>query len=170
MEGVPDKELFERQLQILWIIWAGFSVFLVIYPSICLLWGDALYRYTSPFPLDLMRDILYGVSVLTVILTHFLRNFILGRRSGSSSPMSSQPPTPSDQSEVVGKYVTAMMVSLALSESIGIYGFILFVLGADLKTVFFFNGIAALAMFIYRPKREELERLSVGMHRAVVGP
>jgi hypothetical protein len=168
MEGVPDTGLFERQLRNLWIIWTGMFVFLIIYVSICLLWGDALQQSESPFPLDLMRDILYGVAVLTVILTHFLRNFILGGRSGSSESISSESPSPSDQSSVVGKYVTAMIVSLALSESIGIYGFILFMLGADLRTAFIFNGIAALAMFIYRPKREELKAMFI--QRALVGP
>ena len=168
MEGVPDTGLFERQLLNLWIIWAGMFVFLIIYILICLLWGDSLQRTASPFPLDLMRDILYGVAVLTVILTHFLRNLILGGRSGRSEPMSSEPPSPPDQSSVVGKYVTAMIVSLALCESIGIYGFILFMLGGDLRTVFIFNGIAALAMFIYRPKREELKAMFI--QRAVVGP
>lgn len=170
MEGVAEKGLFEKQLQILWIIWAGMLGALVIYVSICLLGGDAMRLSASSLPLDLMRDILYGIGILTLILTHFLRNFILGGRSGGSGPMSSQSPSPADQSSFVGKYVTAMIVSLALSESIGIYGFVLFLLGDDLRTVFIFNGIAALAMFFYRPKRKELERLSVGMHRAVVGP
>jgi F0F1-type ATP synthase membrane subunit c/vacuolar-type H+-ATPase subunit K len=155
--SVPEKGLFEKQLQVLWIIWAAMLGSLGIYVLICLLWGDALQRPASPFPIDLMRDILYGIAVLTVILTHFLRNFILGGRSGGSGPMSLQPPSPSDQSAVAGKYATAMIVSLALSESIGIYGLILFLLGDDLRTVFIFNGIAAIAMFFYRPKREELE-------------
>ncbi len=168
MEGVPGKELYEKQLQILWIIWAGMLGALVVYVLICLLGGEVIRRSASPFPLDLMRDILYGIAVLTVILTHFLRNFMLGGQSGNSEPMSMQAPSPSDQSSVVGKYMTAMIVSLALSESIGIYGLVLFLLGAGLRTVFIFNGIAALAMFIYRPKRKELERLSVD--RAVVGP
>ena len=167
MESVAEKGLYEKQLQVMWIIWAGMLGALVVYVSICLLGGDVIRGSTSSLPLDLIRDILYGIAILTVILTHFLRNFILAGRSGGSEPMSLKPPSPADQSAVVGKYVTAMIVSLALSESIGIYGLVLFLLGADLRTVFIFNGIAALAMFIYRPKREELETLS--SDRAVVG-
>jgi hypothetical protein len=163
MMGVPEKGLFERQLQVMWIIWGGMLVALVAYVLICLLWGDSLQQSASPFPVDLMRDVLYGIGMLTLILTHFLRKFMLSGRSGGSGPMSSETPSPSDQSAVAGKYVTAMLVSLALSESIGIYGFILFMLGGDLGTVLIFNGIAAMAMFIYRPKREELETLSIAM-------
>ena len=167
MESVTEKELYERQLQVMWIIWAGMLGALVVYVSICLLGGDVIRGSESSLPLDLIRDILYGIAILTLILTHFLRNFMLGGRSGDSGPMSSHPRVPSNQSAFVGKYTTAMIVSLALSESIGIYGLVLFLLGADLRTVFIFNGIAALAMFIYRPKREELERLFID--RVMVG-
>lgn len=54
-----------------------------------------------------------------------------------------------------------MVVSLALSESIGIYGFVLFLLGDSFGTLHIFVGISALAMFFYRPKREELETLAM---------
>ena len=161
MVDISGKEQYEKQLQVMWIIWTAMLGALVVYVLICLLGGDVIRGPAISFPLDLVRDILYGIAILTLILTHFLRNFMLGGRSGNSEPMSSQPPSPSDQSAVVGKYLTAMIVSLALSESIGIYGLVLFLLGADLRTVFIFNAIAALAMFIYRPKREELERLFV---------
>ena len=155
MESVAEKGLYEKQLQVMWIIWAGMLGALVVYVSICLLGGDGIRGSANSLPLDLIRDILYGIAILTVILTHFLRNFMLGGQSGNSAPMSSQPPSPSDQSAVVGKYVTAMIVSLALSESIGIYGLVLFLLGDEFRTVCIFNGIAALSMFFYRPKREE---------------
>jgi hypothetical protein len=54
-----------------------------------------------------------------------------------------------------------MVVSLALSESIGIYGLVLFFLGESFRTLYIFLGISALAIFLYRPKREELEALTM---------
>lgn len=53
----------------------------------------------------------------------------------------------------------ALMVSLALSESIAIYGLVLFFLGDDYQSLYLFVGISAIAMFFYRPKKEELEEL-----------
>jgi hypothetical protein len=88
---------------------------------------------------------------------------MLAGRSGGPGPMSLNSPSFSNQPSFVAKYTTAMMVSLALSESIGIYGFVLFLLGDDLQTPFIFNGIAATAMYFYRPKREELETLAIAM-------
>jgi len=56
-----------------------------------------------------------------------------------------------------------MIVSLALSESIGIYGLVLFLLGDSFQTLYIFISISALAMFFYRPKREDLETLAIAM-------
>ena len=61
------------------------------------------------------------------------------------------------------KYSTALIVSLGLSESIGIYGFVLFLLGDDLQTLYIFIGISALAIYVHRPKREEIETLAIAM-------
>jgi len=76
--------------------------------------------------------------------------------------MSAKPPLISNQASPIAKYATAMVVSLALSESIGIYGFVLFLLGDNFRTLYIFVGISALAMLFYRPKREELETLAMG--------
>ncbi len=56
-----------------------------------------------------------------------------------------------------------MLLSLALSESIGIYGLVLFFLGDSFQTLYIFIGISALGMFHYRPKREEIEKFAVAM-------
>jgi len=71
--------------------------------------------------------------------------------------------SPSNQSAIIGKYVTAMLVSLALSEFIGIMGLALFFLGDNFQVLYIFMAISAVAMFFYRPKREELETLALAM-------
>ncbi len=75
--------------------------------------------------------------------------------------MSFKPLLISNQASPIARYATAMVVSLALSESIGIYGFVLFLLGDNFRTLHIFVGISALAKFFYRPKREELETLAM---------
>jgi hypothetical protein len=90
---------------------------------------------------------------------------MLTGRSGGSEPMSSRPPSLSNQPLFLGEYTTAMIVSLALSESIGIYGLVLFLLGDSFQTLYIFISISALAMFFYRPKREDLETLAIAMQR-----
>lgn len=171
MVSVPEKGEIKKRLLALWIIWAQVFALLVVFVFIChqggypiRQMGDEIRQFAFPnFPLDLMKNILYGISILTLILTHFLRKSIFAGRFGGSGPMSSKPSSPSNQPTFFGKYAIAMMVSLALSASIGIYGFILFMLGDDFRTLYIFIGISALAMFFYRPKMEELETLAIAM-------
>ena len=162
MVGVSERGANEKRLLTFWIIWAGIFGSLFIYVLICHQWGDEIRQTASPnIPLDLMRNVLYGVAISTLVLTQFVRKFMLAERSGGSGPTSLQPQLNSNQSSLISKYATAMVVSLALSESIGIYGFVLFLLGDSFRTLYIFVGISALAMFLYRPKREELETLAM---------
>jgi len=71
---VPESGANEKQLLILWIIWASMLGSLFIYVFICHLCGDQIRRAASPnFPLDLIRSILYGLAIFTIFLTHILR-------------------------------------------------------------------------------------------------
>ena len=56
-----------------------------------------------------------------------------------------------------------MIVSLALSEFIGIMGLVLFFLGDNFQVLYTFMAISAIAMLFYRPKRQELETLNIAM-------
>ena len=160
MMEVSERKANENRLLTLWIIWAAIFGSLFIYAIICHQWGVKIRNTIGPnFPLDLMRNVLYGVAISTLILTHFLRKFLLAGRSSGSESMSLNPPTSSAQSSPTGKYAVTMVVSLALSESIGVYGMVLFFVGESFRTLYIFLGISALAMFLYRPKREELETL-----------
>ena len=162
MVGVSERGANEKRLLTFWIIWAGIFGSLFIYVLICHQWGEEIRQTASPkIPLDLMRNVLYGVAISTLVLTHFVRKFMLAERSGGSGPTSLKPQLNSNQSSLISKYATAMIVSLALSESIGIYGFVLFLLGDSFRTLYIFVGISALAMFFYHPKREELETLAM---------
>jgi hypothetical protein len=161
---VPESGANERELLVLWIIWAPMFGFLFFYVFFCHQWGDQIRRTASPnLPLDLMRNILYGIAFFTVFLIHILRKSMITARSGGSGPMSLKSSLLSNRPSFLGQYKKAMVVSLALSESIGIYGFVLFLLGDGFRTLYIFIGISALAMFFYRPKREELEALAIAM-------
>jgi hypothetical protein len=56
-----------------------------------------------------------------------------------------------------------MMVSLSLSEGVGLFGFALFLLTLDFGILYGFISIAAIAVFVYRPNFEEFERFVIAM-------
>ena len=171
MIAETDKEQIEKSFSILRIIWAAMLVTLIIYLFICYQFGDQIQQPSlSQFPLATLRNILYGVAAVTLLLSHFLRRFMLTGRLGSSGATALKSPSHSNISSVLGKYATALIVSLALSESIAIFGLVLFFLGDDYQTLYFFVGISAIAMFFYRPKKEELEEMIRAAMQGVDAP
>jgi hypothetical protein len=91
---------------------------------------------------------------------------MLAVRSIGPDVRPSEPSSYSSQPQALGKYTTAVMVSLALSESIGIYGLVLFFLGSTIQTLYLFMVISACAMIFFRPKKEELAELAISMQAA----
>ena len=159
-----ERRAIEKGLLILWIFWASILGSLFIYVFICHQFGDEIRRTMSPNSfVPLVRKILYGVAIITLFLTHFLRRFMLAGKSSGSLAKFLKPGIQSNRPPFLAKYATTLIISLALSESIGIYGLVLFLLGDDFQTLYIFTGISALAMYFYRPKREELEKLAVAM-------
>ena len=161
MVDVAEKGTVENKLLVMWIIWGAMVGSLGIYILVCHLLGDQIRRSMGPdFPLKLLRNIFFGIVIVTLIAIHFIRKFILGKKSSDPGPVPAAPPSPQDPSTIYAKYTVAMIISLALCESIGIYGLVLYFLGDSFQTLYTFVGISAAAMFYYRPKREEIEALS----------
>jgi len=158
-----QKGTVENKLLVVWIIWVAMMGSLAVYILICNVIGDDVRRPMGPdFSLALLRKLLFGLSIAALIAAHFIRKFVLRKPSGGSGPAPASQPSPQDMAARYAKYTTAMIISLALCESIGIYGLLLFFLGDGFKTLYSFMVISAGGMFYYRPKREEIEVLLRG--------
>ena len=59
--------------------------------------------------------------------------------------------------------MSRVVVWLALSESVGVYGFVLFLLGGGFGTLYIFVALAALGMLYHRPRLHELERFAAAL-------
>jgi hypothetical protein len=164
MLEVPERGANEKVLLNLWIIWTAMAGSLLVYVFICNQFGEEIRRNMGDyFPVPLLRNVFYVITIITLFLTHFLKKRMLSGTSRSSSPNALPPVLHSNRPTFLAKYTTALIVSLALSESIGIYGFVLFLLGDSFKTLYIFIGISALAIYFHRPKKEELEALASAM-------
>jgi F0F1-type ATP synthase membrane subunit c/vacuolar-type H+-ATPase subunit K len=103
--------------------------------------------------LDMLRKIFYALAGITLIITRYIKRFVLsaGGRGGSAMQSSESP--------VLQKYATAMIIAWALSESIGLYGLVLFLLGRNTTDLYLLILIAAAALLLYRPGRDEIMSL-----------
>ena len=59
------------------------------------------------------------------------------------------------EGEAKKRYLVTVIVSMSLIESVGIFGFVMFVLGDNFNTLYIFTGLSALGLFLYRPKVHE---------------
>jgi len=156
-----EKAAIDKGIQTLWVIWAAMLGSLLVYVFICHQPGIGFKGVEeSDFPLGLLRNILFGVGIATWLLAYFMRRSMLSVRAGIPKPKPAERMVQWNGPPFIAKHATAVIVSLALSESIGIYGFVLFLLGDSFQTLYTFIGISALAMVFYRPKREEMEQLA----------
>ena len=65
-----------------------------------------------------------------------------------------------NRSEAFSKYAVAMIIPIALSEVVGIFGLVLFLLGAGFQTLYIFIGVSAITMVLFRPRRKEIEKIA----------
>jgi hypothetical protein len=110
---------------------------------------------TLPVPMpgetfDLLRKALYVVGMATLFAVGTVRRLIWkgGRRPDGQAPAPAAAAMP--------RYVSAVVASMAMCESIGIYGLLLFLLGRNSTDLFLLLAASAAAMVYHRPKREEL--------------
>jgi hypothetical protein len=162
MLEAQEKEAINKGMQTLWFIWAAMLGSLLIYIFVCHQLGEEIRGGfdKSGFPFELFRNILYGVVVVELIMTYYLRKFMLkGRPSAAKADMPGRSST-LNQLPFMSQYTAIVIISLAIADSIGIYGFVLFLLEDGFKILYTFIFVSALAMVFYRPKREELEKLA----------
>ena len=124
--GANKSEVIDKGMRILWVIWALMLGSLCIYIFICYQLGDEIRgNVGSNFPIGILKNILYLAVIVTLVITFFFRKIMLSGNSGQSESNVHNFKLFPSQAPFLPKYTTAVIVSLALSESIGIYGLIL---------------------------------------------
>jgi hypothetical protein len=167
MVEAQGKDAIDKGMRILWFLWGAMVCFLLIYIFVCHQLGEGFGGDGgADIPVVLLRNIFFILAAAELVMSYFLRRFMLKDRSRVAGAAMVRQASALNQSPFLIRYFAAVVISLALSESIGIYGLVLFLLGGGFKTLYTFIGISALAMVFYRPKREEMERLAMAYKQA----
>jgi hypothetical protein len=143
-----EQDVVDKGWPVLWIIWAGMFGSLFVYAVLCYFLAGMPFIPMSDAPVEMIRYIFIFLSAGAMVLAYFVRKTMLSGRFTN----------PSAQSGFLGQYMTAVIVSEAISEAIAIFGLILLFLGAGLLTAYAFIAVSALNQFIFRPDRDELEQ------------
>lgn len=143
-----SEQQLQSELLLAGVIRAVALISLISLIAICQVYGDTLQISINEQQRIVIRTALYAVAITTFPLMKFIRHVLLClnlKAKGNSSPKS--------------RYLLTIIISMTIAESIGIYGFVMYVLGDSYNTLYIFIGLSALAMFLYRPKIEEYKQL-----------
>lgn len=143
----------EKGILMLQIIWAALTMSLIMYVLAVPLMFDEI---AGTFPADAYADlrlILYGSAFATLVASWFVRHFILAAKVSAT-------PSKSRQHPALQRYTTALIFSLALTESIGLYGLVLYLLGKSQTDLYLLTALSAAAMTLYFPRKRAVIRFA----------
>ncbi len=156
---IRNEEL-GKSLLILNVIWFAMLGSLAIYLFIGLQFARNLQVSLNRDTMIIVKWVFYAMAFIILVLTPFIRKFILSAKRGDLQTV--QKITSPMRYPMLHKYATAMVVSWAMSESIGIYGLVLFILGKNTTDLYLLILVSAAAVCMYRPKKDEVINVSKG--------
>jgi len=121
---------------------------LIALVAVCHIYADKIQIGLDEQQRIVIRTILYIVAITTFPVMKFVRHVLLRLNqtmSGNKSPKS--------------RYMLTIIISMLVAESIGIYGFVMYILGDSYNTLYIFIMLSALAMFLYKPNQQEYKTL-----------
>ncbi len=135
------------------IIWFAMLMSLAVYLFVGIQVGTNVQSSVDEDTFGILRTVLYAAAFAILIATRYIRKLILSGKSQISQPAQVL------KHPALQKYSAATIVALAMSESIGIYGLILFFLGKNSTDLYLLILISAAAMVMFRPRKDEVLNL-----------
>ncbi len=127
--------------------WAFVGVFfslIIAYQVVCHLAGAEIQINIAEEQRIVIRSILYAVAIILFPLSNLLRHILLRLNQTMPGSRSAQ-----------SRYLITTFITLAMIETVGVLGLIMFILGDDYNTLYIFSTLAALGLFLHRPKAED---------------
>lgn len=135
-----------------WLLCAGMLLLLISYNVVCQIWSAEIrITYDEPHRV-LIRSILYAVTIVLFPLVKLIRHILLRLNQTMPGEM------PANQ-----RYLVTIALTLPLIETVGLFGFIMFVLGDDFNTLYIFSLLAALGIFLHKPNLNEYSSICAAL-------
>lgn len=147
---IADAEL-DKSLIILNVIWGAMILAVLIYMFGVPPFLDKAYRFSlSADAIGALRVALYSASCGVIIAARILPKHLFSGRATSkqNTTISAHP--------AIQSYASAMILALALSEVIAIFGLVLFFIARDTASLYLLGTISVLSMLLHRPVRQDV--------------
>jgi F0F1-type ATP synthase membrane subunit c/vacuolar-type H+-ATPase subunit K len=159
-----EREVLDKAMKINWVIWAAMVSSIGIYILVAhLTEGKIRVGAGIGEVFGLLRTVLLIIGIAELLLIPLIRRLML--RPSSLTPVQGATAvalTPQSH-PAAARYTSALIVSLAIAESVAIYGLVLFFLSGNFGTLYLFAALGASGMIVSRPKVDELEHLATRM-------
>ncbi len=134
------------------IIWAALLASLAVYVVVVVAFKEQIsFATLEPREISALRLTLVVVTGIVLAITPQLYSRVLASAYGRRGPSEDEA-----LSVASSTYISALVIIMALYESIGIYGLVMVLVGAGNNTFIGFMGVSAIAMLTARPKIETL--------------
>jgi hypothetical protein len=158
VQGPPVQNALPAQVfQTLNILQSSFVAAVVIYVIV----GEVMRLLISDFAPEgfinwgseiwVIRAVLAALSLYSIVASHFI--FTDERMLTAALGKSTQV----DDATIFTQLQTTQITRLALSESIAVYGLVLYVMNAERLDLYIFCGVALLNLILIRPRRDRWE-------------
>ena len=138
-----------------WMLWIILLLLLVTYNVVCVVWGQQIQIQYDASDRLILKGLLYALSIFLFPLVKLIRHILL--RLNQTMP--------TDHKSAHQRYFFTIAVSLMLIEVVGVFGFILFILGDEPKTLTIFSVLAALGLYLHKPNLQEYLAICNALNR-----
>ena len=143
MADYSDQQV-KADFKLLWLLLTLVLLTLAAYIFASHYFGSQIQNVIKEEQRIMIRSVLYALTIISFPFTNLIR-FIMVRLNQT------MPGKPTARH----RYFITLLVSMIFAGSIGIYGFVMFMLGDSYNTLYIFCTLSALAVFLYRPKYAE---------------
>ena len=154
-----DRVDIEKEMRLLWFMWAGDMGVPVALVSVCYLMAEQIrenMHTREGFPLGVLEVVLAVVGLFLLALAYFLRKSLRRGKLNLYEKTSMQEAATRNKPGYLLKYRMNVLVPMMIPPSLGLFGFMLFMLGAGYEILYAFAIVSALGVFWQRPRKEEL--------------
>ena len=146
-------KIMSHELRLGWLWVALVSSSVIIY---FLLAPRYSAQWQPPLPLEqreMIKTLLYSVAIISLPMTNLMRHVLL--RLNATMPFSKK------ALHIVAKrrYALTVLLTMAMIESIAVYGFVMVMIGESFNNFYIFESIALLGIYLHRPKMVEYQQI-----------
>lgn len=135
-----------------WLFTGSWIGLIIAYNLFCLLWSDAWRLHWDEADRIVLRSVLYAVAIVLFPLVNLLRHVLL--RLNQTMP---------GTRTAARRYQSTVFITLGIIQCVGLFGVALFMLGDDSNTLAIFTLLAALGLYLHRPRSEELDAIHTAL-------